>query len=66
MFNRSKIVIDVDSFIRAQTFGIQVVQQNRMPVPKSWLDDRVDCRQQTSTTRHAAPRRFQMVTFGMI
>jgi hypothetical protein len=31
MLNRSKIVIDVDSFIRAQTFRIQVVQQNRMP-----------------------------------
>jgi hypothetical protein len=26
MLNRSKIVIDVDSFIRAQAFRIQVVQ----------------------------------------
>jgi len=31
MLNRSKTIIDVDSFIRAQTFRFQVVQQNRMP-----------------------------------
>jgi hypothetical protein len=31
MLNRSKILIDVDSFIRAQTFRSQTVQQNRMP-----------------------------------
>jgi hypothetical protein len=29
--NRSKIVIDIDSFIHAQTFRIQAIQQNRMP-----------------------------------
>jgi hypothetical protein len=53
MLNRSKTVIDVDSFIRAQT-------------PKSRLDDRVNYQQRTSHTRPAAPRRFQMVTFGMV
>jgi hypothetical protein len=31
MLNRSKIVTDVDSFIRAQTFRIQVIQQDRLP-----------------------------------
>jgi hypothetical protein len=35
-------------------------------VPKSRLDDRVNYQKQTSTTRHAAPCRFQMVTFGMV
>jgi hypothetical protein len=35
-------------------------------VPKSRLDDRVNYQQPTSTTRHAAPHRFQMVTFGMV
>jgi hypothetical protein len=64
MLNRSKIIIDVDSFIRAQTFRIQVVQCNR--VPKSRLDDRVNYQQQMSTARHAAPHRFQMVTFEMV
>jgi len=31
MLNRSKIAIAIDSFIRPQTFRIQVVQQDRMP-----------------------------------
>jgi hypothetical protein len=31
MLNRSKIVIDVEPFIFAQTFRIQVMQQSRMP-----------------------------------
>ena len=35
-------------------------------VPKSRLDDRVNYQKQTSTTRHAAPRRYQMVMFGMV
>jgi hypothetical protein len=35
-------------------------------VPKSRLDDGVNYQQLTSTTRHAAPHRFQMVTFGMV
>jgi hypothetical protein len=52
MLNRSKTIIDVDSFIRAQTFRIQVVQWSR--IPKSRLDDRVNYQQQTSTR---APRR---------
>jgi hypothetical protein len=52
MLNRSKIIIDVDSFIHAQTFRIQVVHWNR--IPKSRLDDRVNYQQQTSTR---APRR---------
>jgi hypothetical protein len=64
MLNRSKIVIDVGSFIPAQTFGGQVVQQNRMPVPKSRLDGCVNYQRQTAPAHHAAPCRFQMVTFG--
>jgi hypothetical protein len=31
MLNRSKIAIAIDSSIRARTFRIQVVQQNRVP-----------------------------------
>jgi hypothetical protein len=29
--NRSKIVIDIEPFIRAQPFGFQVVRQSRVP-----------------------------------
>jgi hypothetical protein len=43
MLNRSKIVINVNSFIRAHIFRNHVVQQNRVVLPKSWLDDRLDC-----------------------
>jgi hypothetical protein len=51
MLNRSKIIIDVDSFIRSD-IRIQVVHWNR--IPKSRLDDRVNYQQQMSTR---APRR---------
>jgi len=66
MLNRTKIVIDVDPFIRAQTFRIQSGTAELHAVPKSLLDDRVNYQQLTSSTRHAAPHRFQMVTFGMV
>jgi hypothetical protein len=64
MLNRSKIVIDVGSFILAQMFRVQLVQQDRMPVPKSRVDGCVNYQEQTSPAHHAAPCRFQMVTFG--
>ncbi|PXX09649.1 hypothetical protein C8E89_1052 [Mycolicibacterium moriokaense] len=35
-------------------------------VPKSRLDDCVNYRQPNRPTHHAAPHRFQMVTFGMV
>jgi hypothetical protein len=35
-------------------------------IPKSRLDDCVNYREPTETTRRAAPRRFQMVTFGLV
>jgi hypothetical protein len=63
MVNRSKIVIAVDSFIALKTFRIQVVQHS---VPKSRVDDRVNYQKSRSTAHHAAPSRFQMVTFGQI
>jgi hypothetical protein len=42
MLTRSKILIDVDSFIRTQTFRLSVMQQSRMPIPKSLLDDLIN------------------------
>jgi hypothetical protein len=60
MANRSKIVIDVDSFIRAWTFPVQVAQQNQ--IPRSTTASIVSW--QPSPARHAAPHRFQTVTFG--
>jgi hypothetical protein len=64
MLKRSKIVIDVDSFTRAQTFRIPVVQQNCMPYPSRGETTAPIISSQRRPTRHAAPQRFQMVTFG--
>jgi hypothetical protein len=64
--NRSKIVIDIDSFIHAQTFNIQVMQQNRMPYrSRGWTTASI-ISSKRRPKRHAAPHRFQMVTFGMV
>jgi hypothetical protein len=63
MLNRSKIVIDVDSFIHAQAFRNQTVQQNRVPYRKC-VDKRVNYQQHMSSTRRAAPGRFRIVTLG--
>lgn len=54
MLNRSKIVIDIDSFIRTRTFRISSDAARPHAVPKSLLDDRVNYQQPTLTR---APRR---------
>jgi hypothetical protein len=55
MLNRSKIVIDVDSFIRAWTFGVKAAQQSRKPYRLAFYV-RVNCDQQWRT--RTAPHRI--------
>jgi hypothetical protein len=65
MVNRSKIVIDVEPFF-CSNIPHSMDAAEPHAVQKSRLNDRVNCLQPTSVARHAAPHRFQMVTYGMV
>jgi hypothetical protein len=66
MLNRSKIVIDVEPFIFAQTFRRASDAAAPHAVRKPRLNGRVNYLQPISAARHAAPQCFQMVMFGTV
>jgi hypothetical protein len=66
MLNRSKIVIDVETLHLRSDIPHSSDAAEPHAVQKSRLNDHVDYQQPTSAARHAAPDRFQMVTFGRV
>jgi hypothetical protein len=59
MLNRSKIAIDVDSFIRGQTFPSGAT--GKLAAPQSQFDDRVNYQQSNA---NPAPRRTALFPNG--
>jgi hypothetical protein len=63
MLTRSKIVIDVDPFIHAETFRIQLMQPKLQAVPTSPVKTTaLIISGPGPLAHHAAPQRVQMVT----
>jgi hypothetical protein len=64
MLNRSKIVIDVDSFVHAHTLGMPSGAAKFRAIPKPSVDDGVNYQQETPVFATTVPCRIQMVTSG--